>query len=75
MQEFNLAKYMGLWYEIARFDNIMERGGVCTQANYTINPKETSQVLVSNSEIYDGNLTTVTGVGYCPDDKEPVCTA
>ncbi|KAL9658641.1 hypothetical protein ABK040_006177 [Willaertia magna] len=70
-QEFNLAKYMGRWYEIARFDNVMERDGVCTQANYTINPKEPTQVLVTNSELLNGNLTIVTGVGYCPDDKEP----
>ena len=32
----DLARYLGLWYEIARFDHWFERGMTHTKANYTM---------------------------------------
>lgn len=35
---FDLARYMGRWYEIARFPNRFEKGCVGVTADYSLNP-------------------------------------
>mmetsp|Transcript_14813 Transcript_14813/g.20654 ORF Transcript_14813/g.20654 Transcript_14813/m.20654 type:complete len:218 (-) Transcript_14813:41-694(-) len=56
---FSVANYLGIWYEIARFDEPFEAGGCCDTANYTLQANGT--VLVTNTE----NFGT-------PDGKEKV---
>ncbi|XP_053210531.1 apolipoprotein D-like [Panonychus citri] len=41
---FDLDKYLGKWYEIARTDNIWEIGLKCVTANYSINGDGTVRV-------------------------------
>ncbi|TFG96224.1 MAG: lipocalin, partial [Calditrichales bacterium] len=36
VNEFNLEKYLGTWYEIARLDHSFERGLEKVTANYTM---------------------------------------
>ena len=70
-QDFDLTKYLGVWYEIARFDYIFEKDGVCVQANYTLNPADHSKVIVTNSEYRNGSFEQAVGEAYIPNQKEP----
>lgn len=54
-----LDKYLGQWYEIARFDHRFERGLTNTMAQYTL--LETGKVQVINSGRKDGVLKTSVG--------------
>ena len=45
VQEVNLKRYQGLWYEIARFPVSFEEGCVGVTAEYTINPDGTVKVI------------------------------
>lgn len=38
IQNFDLNKYLGAWYEIARYDHSFERGLSKTTANYSLRP-------------------------------------
>ncbi|XP_074595371.1 apolipoprotein D-like [Brevipalpus obovatus] len=35
---FSITNYAGIWYEIARVNNVFETGLKCTKANYTVLP-------------------------------------
>lgn len=43
----DLNRYLGSWYEIARFDHGFERGMYATKANYTLNEDGTIEVVNS----------------------------
>ena len=45
VQNFNKDKYLGKWYEIARFDFRFERNLDNTTAQYSINPDGSIKVL------------------------------
>ena len=45
VKELNLERYMGTWYEIARFDHSFERGLVGVTATYSIRPDGKIKVL------------------------------
>ena len=45
VEPFDVNKYLGQWYEIARFDFKFERGLNNTTANYSLNPNSTVKVL------------------------------
>jgi apolipoprotein D and lipocalin family protein len=36
--DVDLPRYMGTWYEIARYANRFQRGCLCTAANYSLRP-------------------------------------
>ena len=55
----NLQRYLGDWYEIARFDHSFERGLTHAKANYSLNPDGT--LTVRNSGIKKGKLKTAVG--------------
>ena len=48
----DLNRYLGDWYEIARFDHSFERGLTHAKANYALNPDGT--IVVTNSGLLDG---------------------
>ena len=52
----DLSRYLGEWYEIARFDHNFERGVEQAKANYTQNADGTIKVV--NSGIKDGKPKT-----------------
>ena len=58
---FDLARYLGEWYEIARFDHSFERGVEKAKANYTLNDDGTIKVV--NLGIKDGKPKTAIGKG------------
>ena len=57
----DLNRYLGAWYEIARFDHSFERGVEQAKANYTLN--ENGTIKVVNSGIKDGKPKTAIGKG------------
>ncbi|XP_058817412.1 uncharacterized protein LOC131680720 [Topomyia yanbarensis] len=46
--EFNIVQYMGIWYEIKRYENVNQPNGDCVTAQYTLNPT-TMEVAINNS--------------------------
>ena len=61
----DLNRYLGEWYEIARFDHSFERGIEQAKANYTLN--EDGTIKVMNSGIKDGKPKTAIGKGKRTD--------
>ena len=52
--EFDLSKYLGTWYEIARFDHSFERGLDNVMAIYTL--RDDGKVDVMNTGWKDGKF-------------------
>ena len=61
----DLDRYLGEWYEIARFDHSFERGVEQAKANYTQNADGTIKVV--NTGIKDGKQKTAIGKGKTTD--------
>ena len=61
----DLNRYLGEWYEIARFDHSFERGVEQAKANYTQNADGTIKVV--NSGVKDGKPKTAIGKGNMTD--------
>ena len=61
----DLNRYLGEWYEIARFDHSFERGIERAKASYTLN--EDGTIKVVNSGIKDGKPKTAIGKGKRTD--------
>lgn len=57
----DLQKYMGRWYEIARFDNRFERGMTNVVAEYTL--LDDGKIHIVNSGMRDGKLHQSIGRG------------
>ena len=61
----DLNRYLGEWYEIARFDHSFERGIERAKANYMLN--EDGTIKVVNSGIKNGKPKTAIGKGKMTD--------
>lgn len=55
----DLPRYLGQWYEIARFDHWFERGMTHTKASYTM--REDGDIQVVNTGLKNGKIKTSTG--------------
>jgi len=53
VEQFDIEKYLGTWYEIARYDHSFERGLVGVTANYSL--RDDGKIKVVNSG-YKGSL-------------------
>ena len=72
VQELDLERYLGTWYEIARFDHRFERGMVGVKANYSY--REDGMIKVLNSgykDGFDGELSKAEGKAKVPDPAVP----
>ena len=65
VSEFDLVKYLGTWYEIARFDHSFERGMENVTAEYTL--RDDGKVDVLNSGWKNGKFKTAEGKAKQPD--------
>ena len=54
-----MSRYLGEWFEIARFDNYFERGMEKTKAIYKL--REDGYVIVRNSGVKSGRIKTANG--------------
>ena len=62
---FDLSRYLGDWFEIARFDHTFERGIEEAKATYSLRPDGKVEVL--NRGVKDGKAKTAKGVGKTTD--------
>lgn len=59
VKSLDLNRYLGQWYELARFDHSFERGMSACTANYSLNPNGTIKVL--NSGLKEGKTKVSEG--------------
>lgn len=72
VQQLDLERYAGQWYEIARMDHSFERGMVGCTADYTI--QEDGSIKVVNAgykNSLDGKHKISEGKARRPDENEP----
>ena len=70
VKEVDLQKYLGTWYEIARYNHRFERGLVGVTANYSM--REDGKIKVLNSgykKRLDGRFKQAEGKAYLPDSE------
>lgn len=70
VKELDLQKYLGTWYELARYNHRFERGLVGVTANYSI--REDGKIKVLNrgyKKSLDGRFKQAEGKAYLPDPK------
>lgn len=68
----DLARYAGIWYELARFPNRFERGLVAVNATYTLRGDGTVAVRNAGRErSLTGPERTVEGYAWLPDPTDP----
>lgn len=65
ISEFNLSKYLGTWYEIARMDHSFERGMQNVTAEYLL--RDDGKVDVVNSGWKDGKYKVANGKARQPE--------
>ncbi|MBE6223741.1 MAG: lipocalin [Bacteroidales bacterium] len=66
VKDFDISKYMGEWYEIARYENIFERGLLDVSTRYTLLPDKT--VKVENKGINrHGKEKKIFGTAFQPE--------
>lgn len=68
VSEFNLTRYLGTWYELARFNHPFERDMSACTANYTLNGDGTIKVINSGlkggkTKVSEGKAKTTGTVG------------
>jgi len=72
VKKLDLNRYMGTWYEIARFDHSFERNLIRVTANYTLLPNGKIEVLNQGyKNTPDGKLKIAKGKAKQPDKEAP----
>lgn len=72
VKQVDLNRYMGTWYEIARFDHSFERGLVGVTATYTLLPGNKIQVINKGyKSTLSGKESVAKGKAKVPDPNEP----
>lgn len=64
VRNFELDRYLGTWYEIARLDHRFERGLSRIQAQYSLRDDGGVRVLNSGYDVETGELKTAEGKAY-----------
>jgi len=71
VEEVDLNRYSGLWYEIARLPNSFERGLECVTATYTLKSSGKVEVLNKGFSAKKGKFKSSRGRAWVPDENEP----
>ena len=71
VQEVDLNRYAGLWYEIARLPNSFEKGLECVTAQYTLKPNGKVEVLNKGYSAKKGAFKSSKGRAWVPDENYP----
>jgi apolipoprotein D and lipocalin family protein len=61
----DLGRYLGTWYEIARFDHVFERG--CEDVTATYERRPNGDIGVVNSCVKGGKTKAISGHAWVPD--------
>jgi apolipoprotein D and lipocalin family protein len=68
----DVQKYLGRWYEVARFQHSFEKSIVGATAEYSLRPDGRIQVVNSGfKKDLDGRYTEVKAVAWVPDSSKP----
>lgn len=67
VKKLDLNKYLGTWYELARFDHSFERGLTACTANYSI--REDGKIRVLNSGLKEGKTKVSEGKAKPTDTR------
>jgi apolipoprotein D and lipocalin family protein len=68
VKKMDIQKYLGTWYEIARYDHFFERGLVGVTANYSLKDDGTLKVVNSGyKNNLNGKFSQSVGKAYIPD--------
>ena len=70
VENFDIKRYMGDWYEVARYENIFERGLVDVHTHYSLLPDGTVKVLNSGTTPH-GKTRTIYGSAFQPHPGTP----
>ncbi len=62
IQNFEVNRYLGTWYEIARLDHSFERGLTDVSAEYSMAPNDTIRVVNRGYSVQKGKWKTAEGV-------------
>lgn len=68
INHLDIHRYMGKWYEIARYDHSFERGMTHVYTEYSL--EKDGKIRVVNHGIKNGKQKEIVGKGYQPDPKE-----
>ena len=68
VNKVDIQKYLGTWYEIARFEHRFEEGCKNVKANYSLKDNGDIKVINSCTQIKTGKKTEATGVAYAVDE-------
>jgi apolipoprotein D and lipocalin family protein len=72
VKNFDIHKYLGTWYEIARYDHFFERDLVGVTANYSIRKDGKIKVINNGYEKnFYGKKTVAIGKAKTPNQKTP----
>ena len=69
VQTFDVARFMGKWYEIARYDHRFEDGMTRVSATYTL--LDDGRIEVLNSGYKDGKYKEIKGKAKQPNPADP----
>ena len=67
IQNFELDRYVGRWYEVARLDHSFERGLEAVTADYSLRDDGSIRVINSGRDINSGELQQAEGRAYFVD--------
>ena len=68
VKELDIHRYMGKWYEIARYDHSFEKGMTHVMTEYSM--EKNGKIRVTNQGIKNGKPKFIVGKGKQPDPKE-----
>ena len=68
--ELDIPRYMGLWYEIARYDNVFQRGLTDVTARYSLLPDNTIKV-INRGVNPRGKVKKIIGTAFQPSSLKP----
>lgn len=69
VQTFDVSRFMGKWYEIARYDHRFEKNMTRVTATYTLLPN--GRIKVLNAGYKDGKYKEIKGKAKQPDPNDP----
>lgn len=70
VENFDIKRYMGEWYEIARYENIFERGLTDVRTRYSLLPDGTVKV-ENRGTNHHGKTRTIYGTAFQPHPGTP----
>ena len=67
VEKVEIQNYLGVWYEIARYEHFFEQG--CSDVNATYTLRDDGKIDVLNSCNKEGELTIAKGIAYNTDES------